>query len=122
MPANPVQTLVRILMVIALAAVLLGSLLPSGIKPLPVDLPDQKHFLAYGLLGVLWTWGLGVRFRVALAVAAALALVGFGVELLQGVIPGRYFRWSDAGLNALGAVSGALGCWLVATGWRWLRR
>jgi len=42
-----------------------------------------------------------------LAVGAGAAVAfGFGIELLQAPIPWRSFAWSDAAVNAIGAVVG----------------
>ena len=99
--------LVWVGVLLALGLVLAGSLIPGNIKLVPFDLPDQKHFMAYALLGFgfMLAWrpgGLGV-----LVVVLGLALLGFSVEVAQSFIPDRFFRWIDVASNAAGAAVGA---------------
>ena len=42
------------------------------------------------------------------AAAGAGAAIGYGDELLQGILPGRYYDLRDVAMNALGAVLGIL--------------
>jgi VanZ family protein len=68
---------------------------------------EQVHLLEFGLLGVVGGLaGRGSRRSVAGQVAAAVAAIGLADELLQALMPGRYFAWSDVGLNALGGLLG----------------
>ena len=103
---------------LALVAVLIGSLAPGHVTVVPFDLPDQKHFLAYAVLGFLFVMAFQANWWQALLVVLGLALIGFGVELAQDVIPKRYFRWVDVRANGLGAVTGTVIGWGVV----WLLR
>ncbi len=94
-------------------AVLLGSLVPGGVRLVPFDLPDQKHFFAYALMALLLVLARGHRLKRAAAIAAALSAMGLAIELLQSVIPGRSFYWEDVGANALGALVGAAAGWML---------
>jgi VanZ family protein len=96
----------------------LACLVPGYVTVVPFDLPDQKHFLAYVCLGFLFVMALRANWWQAVLVAVGLALVGFGVELAQDLIPKRYFRWVDVRANALGAVTGVVVGLLV----RWGRK
>ncbi len=42
------------------------------------------------------------------AAAAIAAAIGYGDELLQAIVPGRYYDLRDVAMNALGAVLGVL--------------
>jgi glycopeptide antibiotics resistance protein len=101
---------------LVLVAVLVGSLVPGYVTVVPFDLPDQKHFLAYVCLGFLFVMALRANWWQAVLVAVVLALIGFGVELAQDLIPKRYFRWVDVRANGLGAVTGVVLGWVV----RWV--
>lgn len=59
---------------------------------------DTPEIVAVPTLEIL------VAATTGIVVATA---VGFGVELVQCPIPWRSFAWSDAGVNAIGAVVGA---------------
>ncbi len=100
---------------LALVVVLVGSLAPGYVTVVPFDLPDQKHFLAYLVLGFLFVVALGKGWVSVLVVAIGLTLMGFAVELLQDVIPGRYFRWVDVRANGVGAVVGVFLGWSFRT-------
>jgi VanZ family protein len=91
--------------VLAMVAVSVGCLLPAGWLPV---LPNDKllHFGAYGALTLLalrlahgWSelayWLLG------------LLLLGWLIELLQILVPGRSFCWRDLGANVAGIAAAA---------------
>jgi hypothetical protein len=68
---------------------------------------ERTHLPEYGIVAWLAWRALAPLLpgRVpAYAAAAALgAAIGYGDELLQGLLPGRYYDLRDVGLNALGA-------------------
>jgi len=81
---------------------------------------ERIHLPEYGVV----TW-LGWRALVpmlgdrplAYSVAALLATaVGWGEEILQGFVPGRFYDLRDVGANALGAVLGAVTLAALRTG------
>ncbi|MFO8115090.1 MAG: VanZ family protein [Halorubrum sp.] len=77
--------------------------------PAAIGVTGPFHFLGYAVLAALLVRAIGRERRVvavAMAVTAATA-VGFGIELVQAPIPWRSFAWSDAAVNAVGAVLGA---------------
>lgn len=79
--------------------------------PAAVGVTGPFHFLGYAVLAALLVRATGRERRVvavAMAVTAATAF-GFGIELVQAPIPWRSFAWSDAAVNAIGAVLGASG-------------
>jgi hypothetical protein len=73
---------------------------------------DRLHLPEYGVAAWLAWRALegSVRGRTARCVAAAAvaALAGWGEELLQAVVPGRYYNLRDVAANATGAALGAL--------------
>lgn len=106
---------------LAIAAVVVASLLP------PAGLPDAPggdklhHFLAYLLLAAMAVQLYG-RWASLLGAGLGLVLLGIGLEHLQGVTAvGRVAdRW-DALANTLGVIAGLatrLSPWRDAL-WRW---
>ena len=89
-----------------------GALAVVGALPTGLGLTAPFHFVGYAVLAALLVRAAnrerrGVAVAAALAVTAATAF-GFGIELVQAPIPWRSFAWSDAALNAAGAVVGAV--------------
>jgi hypothetical protein len=92
----------------------------AGAFPIRVGFTAPFHFLGYAVLAAVLLRAAG-RERGVVAVAAAVTAAtafGFAIELVQAPIPWRSFAWSDAAVNAGGAVIGAV----VAAGERALRR
>ena len=79
--------------------------LPAG-----VELTAPFHLLGYAVLAALLVSATARDSRAVAAVAAVAAATafGFGIEIVQAPIPWRSFAWSDAALNASGAVAGAV--------------
>jgi hypothetical protein len=73
---------------------------------------DRLHLPEYGVAAWLAWRALGDSIRGPVrrcaAAAAVAALAGWGEELLQSVVPGRYYDLRDVAANAVGAVLGAL--------------
>jgi hypothetical protein len=71
---------------------------------------ERTHLPEYGIAAWLAWRALEPLVPGALAGYAAAALlaaaIGYGDELLQGVVPGRYYDLRDVALNAAGAVLG----------------
>ena len=83
-----------------------------GALPAGIGLTAPFHVAGYAVLAALLVRAAnrerrGVAVAAALAAAAATAF-GFGTELVQAPVPWRSFAWSDAALNAAGAVVGAV--------------
>ena len=71
-----------------------------------VDLtPAEKtHFLSYGLLAFLIYRAMKLHFEgvtVSVATVLLVAAIGLGDEIIQYLLPNRFFEWKDVGLNAL---------------------
>ena len=67
---------------------------------------EAVHFLEYGLLGYLLFRALSFSIRDSSIYPGAFligSLVGVGDEILQWMMPNRYWDFRDAGLNALAA-------------------
>jgi hypothetical protein len=66
-------------------------------------LPEERlHFVEYGLLAALVHGALSQRQarHVGLWTVMLTAAAGLGDELIQGILPNRYFGWRDVALNA----------------------
>lgn len=70
-------------------------------------IPEEAiHFLEYGLLGFLLFRALSLSVRdksIYITAFLITSLVGILDEILQWVMPGRYWDFRDVGLNALAA-------------------
>ncbi|MFC7187127.1 hypothetical protein [Halorubrum yunnanense] len=84
-----------------------------GALPAGVGLTVPFHVVGYAILAALLVPATGREPRVVAVVAAAAAATafGFGIELVQAPIPWRSFAWSDAVVNAVGAVVAAILAW-----------
>ena len=71
-------------------------------------------FLPFGVFattpGTAGTTGIGTRRRLAARAAVAGALLSVAIEVVQGLLPGRYPSLADIAANGLGAW---LGAWLI---------
>ena len=107
-----------VIAMLAMAAVLVASLLPGGLGWAPIRPPVLAHFVAYFALSALMTLWLGGRLVQALAIALGLSILGLGIELVQIQIPKRSFLWLDGLFNFAGALAGALSAVLFSATWR----
>lgn len=77
---------------------------------------EEFHLIEYGVLGIL-TWRVlqtgGPRAMRWLPCLGATFSVGLAEELLQALLPQRFFQWSDVGLNWAGTAAGLAAGWLV---------
>lgn len=87
--------------------------------PLPPGLADKPtHSLGYMVLSILFVralaGGLPARITPATALLAVVLTTAYGAtdEIHQMYVPGRFADWNDLAADALGAVLGALVCWL----------
>jgi hypothetical protein len=75
---------------------------------------EAVHFLEYGLLGYFLFRALSLSIRDKSIYATAFligSLIGIFDEVLQWIMPGRYWDFRDAGLNALAAGLFQLALW-----------
>ena len=94
---RPVQILI-------LAAI--GALYSGLAWSLRANPEEAFHFVQYGVLSLLLFRALGHRLQdPSIYVAAALIGAAFGIfdELIQWVVPRRFFDYRDIGINALAA-------------------
>lgn len=95
----------------ALAAV--GVAYAAIIATVELTPAEKLHFLYYGFLAILVYRALGLDLgggRLVLTTVIVVAVIGYGDEVLQGMIPRRHFEWKDVALNA---VSGLLATALI---------
>jgi hypothetical protein len=123
-PAVPERRLARPsprqigLAILALAAIAFVTLCPIGLRPHFAN-ADQERFAGFLVLGALLARAAGRR---GLAATAAVLLLAFGLELAQGLAPGRHAALSDALVKALGGVLGVAATQLAYPLQRWLAR
>lgn len=90
---------------LAMAGVVAGCLAPAGW--LPVLKHDKLlHFLAFALLTLLASMALDDWARWPFCLLGLLFL-GWLIEVLQKLVPGRNFCWQDMAANAAGIASAA---------------
>lgn len=101
---------VAVAITIAVVVLSLASLPSTGPNFWDVLGGDKaKHFIAYGTLGVVWSWALlpGRRWWL---LWLALAALGVSLEYAQWAFnPNRYFEVADMLANAAGALVGCFG-------------
>lgn len=96
----------------ALVAIAFVTLAPSGLRP-RIDLPiNLERALPFIVAGGLFAFA----YPKKIWWAAAIVVFGvFGLELLQGLQPGRHPRLSDAVAKSAGAFLGLALGWLTGT-------
>ena len=99
----------RLLWVLAIAAVVVGSLLPGSSPVLGwigmLHVNDKaEHFLAYAVLASFPAW-LYSR-STALGTCGMLFTLGVLLEIVQAAVPGRSCELGDALADLAGVVSG----------------
>ena len=105
-----VYAIVALLVVASVVPVpAIGVAQPGGAGANAVSPTLVFHLIGYAALAVSLVRAQPVERRYVLVAAAAVGVaagVGFGVELLQTVVPWRRFAWVDSAANALGACAG----------------
>lgn len=75
-----------------------------------LKLPEENaHFIEYSLVYPIVVYSLRPYFKKHMLFIGSFLLailIGWGDESIQSLIPGRYFEWSDVGLNVVGAFLG----------------
>ncbi|MCB4757032.1 MAG: VanZ family protein [Elusimicrobia bacterium] len=90
----------------------------SAIK---IKIPEEQvHFLEYGLVGILFlralTLHIGYNWKSYLAAFLIGSLAGTLDELLQKIVPNRYYDITDVLLNALSVSMGLIICIIYPSG------
>lgn len=97
---------------VALLVVL--SLMPAPPVPLDFEGSDKlEHFAGYALL-MGWFMQIYQQRAARARIALALVLLGFVIEVLQGLSGIRHFDYQDAAANASGVLAA---WWLVRPPW-----
>ena len=90
---------------------------PPGRPPEPGPLWDKKlHFVAYAgltlsLIYATSDWQARPWMRIGL-IWGCILIFGFGIELLQGLLPARYFGFDDFLANCIGMLLASLWFWI----------
>jgi hypothetical protein len=98
----------RIASLVAICSVYVAIIATVELTP-----AEKLHFLYYGMLALLVYQALEIDLAGAglvIATIGIVALIGFGDEVIQGIVPRRVFEWKDVALNA---VSGGLATGLI---------
>jgi glycopeptide antibiotics resistance protein len=92
-----------------LIAIILGVtayILPS------IKYPEERvHFLEYAVLGIMLYFALREKIKgrkVFIGIAFIVFFIGFGDEIIQGILPNRVYQFSDVVLNFCGGILGEL--------------
>ena len=106
------------LWIVAIVAVIIGELLPGNSAPVRWMLATSGsdkvlHFLAYFTLSAIPAFGF--KRRNGLLAAGAMLILGWMLEVIQPLIPGRGFAWSDIAANALGITTAVILGFLFGT-------
>lgn len=114
----------RVLWLLAIAAVVAGSLLPGNSTPLQwigmFHVNDKaQHFLAYAVLAWFPAW-LYSR-AAALGTCGMLFALGVLLEIAQAAVPGRSCELADALADLAGVLSGFAVSSALAAGLRTMR-
>jgi hypothetical protein len=77
-----------------------------------IKLPEERvHFLEYAVLGIMLYFALHGRIqgrKVLICIPVIVFLVGFGDELIQGILPNRVYDFRDVLMNFCGGILGEL--------------
>ena len=98
----------------ALALAVVFGLFAAGAWSLRANPEEAIHFVQYGGLGLLLFRALGHRLAdPSIYVAGALlgAAAGTGDELIQWLVPNRYFDYRDVAINALAGALAQAALW-----------
>ncbi len=93
--------------VLVVIAVGVGSVVPGAGPPVPWSSPYYTHFFAYGFLALVPV-ALNPRAVLAGVIIIGLSAYGGAIEIIQHFLPHRFGSWADAGVNFLGAATGAM--------------
>jgi VanZ family protein len=100
---------------VMLALVTTLSLLPGELVPAPPVGDKATHYFAYFALALVPMLALASGRRL-LQAALFPAALGFALELMQTLVPGRAFEWRDVAANTVGVATGTLIGWLLRLG------
>jgi hypothetical protein len=77
-----------------------------------IKYPEERvHFLEYAVLGVMLYFALREKIKgrkVFIGIALIVFFIGLGDELIQGILPNRFYQFTDVLLNFFGGILGEL--------------
>jgi VanZ family protein len=100
------------------AALAAATLCPIQWRPRLSNDADAERFWAFFLLGMAAKFATPRRH---LSILIIVALIAFGTEAMQLVVPGRHARLPDGTVKCLGAVAGVMAgyaCFKLRRMWR----
>jgi VanZ family protein len=83
-----------------------AAILPSIKHP-----EERVHFVEYAVLGIMLYFALRERIKgrkVLLGIPVVVFFIGFGDEIIQGILPNRAYQFTDVVLNFCGGILGEL--------------
>ncbi len=98
-------------------ALLLTLALVPNLFPLPTFYTDKMLHITLCTLFLIWANFKFSSPKIILSLGFALAIMGIGVELVQGMIPGRSFSPDDIAANITGIFCGMVIGYLLRSGY-----
>jgi VanZ family protein len=111
--------LLRVLAWLAIAAIVVLSLLPGQDRPHLVEVSQFEHLGAYGLAGAILALAYA-RPRWQVATGFGLTALAGALELAQLLVPGRNARVIDWAAGSAGAWAGVVA--MAGLAWLMMRR
>jgi hypothetical protein len=105
-----VRTACRIIGWVLLAAIILATVSPIGLRPRLGFGADFDRFVAFLASGLFLGFGYRRRWFWALGI---IVLAAFGIETMQWLTPDRHARLWDAAVKAGGGALGVLAAHMV---------
>ncbi|WP_157961325.1 VanZ family protein [Microvirga flavescens] len=115
--SETVRGLSRLVGWLLIAAVMVFTLAPIGIRPVTAAPADLERFVAFVLIGGAFYIGYP-RHHIGF-VLLVIGIAGL-LEVLQNIVPGRHGHWHDYFVKATGVLIGTLLARLAE--WAFIRR
>lgn len=100
------STLFKVLFIIGVLAIFIGSVMPG--KQLPTNLPWDKALHFTGYFGLAFLARMGSNKKPTWLLITACIAFSFAIEIAQMYIPNRGFEWPDLLANSLGVFAGTV--------------
>lgn len=100
------STLFKVLFIIGVLVVFIGSVMPG--KQLPTNLPWDKALHFTGYFGLAFLARMGSNKKPTWLLITACIAFSLVIEIAQVYIPNRGFEWPDLLANSLGVLAGIM--------------